>query len=111
MNSKRPMHQGKLQTPRTARSTGKPVPSAGPIVAHYLCFSLQCRVPLLPKFIVPLSEQFRDAANWHLCRVYGDGTPSFALFGHAKDRPADVVGDHQHAFYLPMAKKDDHIAS
>lgn len=96
-----------VRTPRTARATSKPPPSIGPKVAHYLCFSLQCRVPILPKFIVPLSEQFRDAANSHLCRVYGDGTPSFALFGHAKDRPEDAVGDHQHAFYLPMARKDD----
>jgi CRISPR-associated protein Csb2 len=96
-----------VRTPRTARATSKPPPSVGPKVAHYLCFSLQCRVPLLPKFIVPLSEQFRDAANSQLCRVHGDGTPSFALFGHAKDRPENVVGDHQHAFYLPMANQDD----
>lgn len=96
-----------VRTPRTARPSSKPAPSVGPKVAHYLSFSLQCRVPLLPKFIVPLSERFREAANHHLCKVYGYGTPSFALFGHAKDRPADVVGDHQHAFYLPMAKKGD----
>ena len=96
-----------VRTPRTARPANKPAPSAGPKVAHYLCFSLQCRVPLLPKFIVPLSEKFRAAANHHLCRVHGEGTPSFALLGHAKDRPDDAVGDHQHAFYLPMAKRDD----
>jgi len=95
-----------VRTPRTAKPTNKPAPSVGPKVAHYLCFSLQCRVPLLPKFIVPLSEKFRDVANHHLCKVYGDGTASFALFGHAKDRPADVVGDHQHAFYLPMFVRD-----
>jgi CRISPR-associated protein Csb2 len=39
--------------------------------------------------------------------VYGDGTSSFALLGHAKDRPADAKGDHQHAFYLPMSKPND----
>jgi hypothetical protein len=61
----------------------------------------------LPKFIVPLSEKFRAAANSHFCREYGDGTSSFALFGHANDRPPDAVGDHRHAFYLPMAKPDD----
>ncbi len=98
-------HKYIVRTPRTAHSTSNPAPSAGPKVAHYLCFSLQCRVPLLPKFTVPLSEQFRDAANHHLCKVHGDGTPSFALFGH--ERPSDAVGDHQHAFYLPMAGKND----
>jgi len=96
-----------VRTPRIARETSKKTVLIGPKVAHYLCFSLQCRVPILPKFIVPLSEQFRDAANYHLCKIYGDGTPSFALFGHAEDRPADVVGDHQHAFYMPMAKQGD----
>jgi len=96
-----------VRTPRIARSASKPAPSVGPKVAHYLCFSLQCRVPLLPKFIVPLSERFRAAANHHLCKVHGDGTVSFALLGHAKDRPADAVGDHQHAFYLPMAGRNN----
>ena len=98
-------HRWVVRTPRTARPADKPLPSVGPKVAHYLCFSLQCRVPLLPKFIVPLSEKFREAANSHLCRMHGDGTSSFALFGHADDRPADAIGDHQHAFYLPMATK------
>jgi len=95
-----------VRTPRTAPPAKTLSPFAGPKVAHYLCFSLQCRVPLLPKFIVPLSEKFRDVANHHLCKVHGDGMASFALFGHAKDRPADVVGDHQHAFYLPMSVRD-----
>jgi CRISPR-associated protein Csb2 len=96
-----------IQRQGDARSSGKPRRSVGAKTAHYLCFSLQCPVPLLPRFIVPLSEKFRDAANSHLCRIHGDGTPSFALFGHAKDRPPDAVGDHQHAFYLPMAKAED----
>lgn len=95
-----------VRTPRTAKPTNKPAPSEGPKVAHYLCFSLQCRVPLLPKFIVPLSEKFRAAAYYHLCKVHGDGTHSFALMGHVKDRPADAKGDHQHAFYLPMSARN-----
>jgi len=99
-------HKWIVRTPLISRSTKKLAPSDGPKVAHYLCFSLQCRVPLLPKFIVPISESFRAAANRHLCKVHGNGTASFALFGHAKDRPNDAVGDHQHAFYLPMAAHD-----
>jgi CRISPR-associated protein Csb2 len=98
-------HKWVVRIPRTAHRSTKPLPSKGPKVAHYLCFSLQCRVPILSKFIVPLSEQFRAAANFHLCKVYGERTPSFALFGH--ERPPDAKGDHQHAFYIPMAKEDD----
>lgn len=89
-----------VRVPRTARRASRPPPSQGPKVAHYLCFSLECRVPIPPKFIVPLSERFRAVANFSLCKTYGDGTPSFALFGH--ERPPDATGDHQHAFYLPM---------
>ncbi len=89
-----------VRTPRSARETTIPVDD-GPRIARYLRFSLQCRVPLLPKFTVPLAEQFRKAACSHYCAAFGDGSSSFALFGHATDRPADVVGDHQHAFYLP----------
>lgn len=99
-------NQRLVRIPRTAKPANKRTPGEGPKIAHYLCFSLQCRVPLLPKFIVPLSEQFRSAANSHLCKIYGDGTPSFALLGHK--RPHDAEGDHQHAFYLPMAKSGDH---
>ncbi len=79
--------------------------SAGPKMAHYLCFSLPSRILIQPKFIVPLREQFRAAATNHFCKRCGDVGPSFALLGHAKDRPADAVGDHQHAFYLPMAQR------
>jgi len=96
-----------VRTPRTAKTSNKRAPSVGPKVAHYLCFSLQCRVPLLPKFIVPLTEQFRDAANHHLCKVHGDGASSYAILGHASDRPEGLEGDHQHAFYLPMSVKGD----
>jgi CRISPR-associated protein Csb2 len=73
----------------------------GPRIAKYMRFSLQCRVPLPPKFTVPLAEQFRRAASSHFSRVY-EGQPSYALFGHPKDRPPDALGEHQHAFYLPM---------
>ena len=97
----------RVTTPRAAKRIMKPLPSAGPKVAHYLCFSLQCRVPLLPKFIVPLAEQFRNAANHHLCKVHGDQVSSYAILGHAKDRPENAEGDHQHAFYLPMSAKGD----
>ena len=96
-----------VRTPRAARSTNKPAPSAGPKVAHYLCFSLQCRVPLLPKFIVPLSEGFREEASRHLRNTHGKDAPSFAFFGHPDHRPSDAVGDHQHAFYLPMSAPGD----
>ena len=58
---------------------------------------------MLPKFTVSLAEQFRAAAYYHLCRAYGDMTQSFALMGHAEDRPDDARGDHQHAFFLPTA--------
>lgn len=99
-------NQRLVRIPRIAKPVNKRAPGDGPKVAHYLCFSLECRVPLLPKFAVPLSEQFRAAANSHLCKVHGDGTVSFALLGH--ERPSDAVGEHQHAFYLPMALPVDH---
>jgi len=89
-----------VRTPRTTHEARKPV-NDGPRIARYLRFSLQCRVPVQPKFTVPLAEQFRAAANSHFSKEFGDGQPSFALFGHPKDRPKDAVGEHQHAFYLP----------
>jgi CRISPR-associated protein Csb2 len=98
-------HEWIVRTPRRQRAKPE-MPkniSFGPKVAHYLSFSLQCRVPLLPKFTVPLSEQFRGAAG----SILGDWRSSFALFGHPDDRPEDVKGDHQHAFYLPMPRKND----
>ncbi len=88
-----------VRTPRITREKLKPV-NDGPQIAHYLRFSLQCRVPVQPNFTMPLAEQFRKAACSHFAKEYG-GQTSFALFGHAKDRPKDAVGEHQHAFYLP----------
>ena len=64
-------------------------------VAHYLRFSLQCRVPIPQRFTVDIAERFRTAALSYI----GDGRTSFALHGKP-DRP-DM--QHQHAFYLPMA--------
>lgn len=63
------------------------------IVAHFLRFSLQCRIGIPRKFVVSLAEQFRNQA----IRQHGDKT--FALSGH--NPPPDLTGDHQHAFYLP----------
>jgi len=95
-----------VRTPRTAREEIKPV-NDGPRIAHYLRFSLQCRVPIQPKFTVPLAEQFRRAACSHFAREFGDGHSSFALFGHPTDRPIDAIGEHQHAFYLPTGSFGD----
>lgn len=95
-----------VRTPRAAKKATTRVLSEGPKVAHYLCFSLQCRVPLLPKFTVPLSERFRKAASSSLRKVYGKAASSFAIFGHADDRPKDLEGEHQHAFYLPMGHEE-----
>ena len=95
-----------IRTPRTMHHDPKPV-NDGPRIARYMRFSLQCRVPVLPKFTVPLAEQFRRAACSHYCRVFGDGQSSFALFGHPKDRSKDAVGEHQHAFYLPTRSFGD----
>ncbi len=77
----------------------KAPPSPAPRVAHYLRFSLQCRIPVPLKFTVPLAEQFRKGALAHYGRASANGR-SFALSGH--DRPEAVVGEHQHAFYLPL---------
>jgi len=95
-----------IRTPRTIQQGLKPV-NDGPRIARYLRFSLQCRVPVQPKFTVSLAEQFRAAANSHFCKEFGDGQSSFALFGHPKDRPKDTVGEHQHAFYLPTRSFGD----
>ena len=98
-----------VRSPQTVRRTKTKALSKGPKAAHYLCFSLQCRVPLLPKFIVPLAEQFRKAASSSMRKVYGQATSSFAIFGHVRDRPENLVGEHQHAFYLPMGRKGNSV--
>jgi CRISPR-associated protein Csb2 len=94
-----------IRTPRTIHQDLKPV-NDGPRIARYLRFSLQCRVPVLPKFTMSLAEHFRRAACSHYCRKFGDDRSSFALFGHANNRPKDAVGEHQHAFYLPTRSFD-----
>lgn len=75
-------------------------PSPAPRVARYLRFSLQCRVPVPLKFTVPLAERFRAQAIRHFSKIAGNGVSSFAFSGH--DKPEDAVGEHQHAFYLPL---------
>jgi CRISPR-associated protein Csb2 len=69
------------------------------IVAHYLEFSLQCRIPVPSKHVVSLASSFRAAAIKNFKRGDSD-RQSFALSGH--DRPKDVIGEHLHAFYLPV---------
>jgi CRISPR-associated protein Csb2 len=84
----------------------KTLSNSGPRIARYLRFSLQCRVPIHPKFTVPLAEQFRAAASRYFREQFGDSQSSFALFGHQRDRPEDAEGGHQHAFYLPTRSLD-----
>jgi CRISPR-associated protein Csb2 len=81
-----------VRSPATSRRQ----PSAGPkpIVARFLRFSLQCRIGIPRKFVVSLSEQFRNQA----IGLHGD--PSYALSGH--HLLGGAVADHQHAFYLPQ---------
>jgi len=64
------------------------------IVARYLEFSLQCRIPVPAKHVVSIAELFRNAA------ISAHQDPSYALSGH--DRPADLDIGHHHAFYLPQ---------
>lgn len=97
-----------IRTPRTVKSERKPV-NDGPRIAHYLRFSLQCRVPVPPKFTVPIAEQFRAAASRYFREQFGDKQASFALFGHQQDRPDDANGEHQHAFYLPMRRLSEDV--
>lgn len=86
-----------VRVTKSARRKSLPVPA--PRIAHYLRFSLQCRIPVPLKFTVPLAEQFRKSALTHCGRANG-GAISFALSGH--NRPEDVGGEHQQAFYLPL---------
>ncbi len=75
------------QTTR-ARPATKDI-STGPKVAHYLRFSLQCRVPVAARFAVDVANLFHKT----VCKIL-DGCASPALTGK------DISG-HQHAFYLP----------
>lgn len=86
------------QTKKSSNVTRSP--AEGAKVARYLRFSLQCRVPIVAKFTVPLAEMFRASAIYHLCKVHGDGANSPAITG--KDVPPD---DHN-AFYLPLGHDD-----
>ncbi len=72
----------------------KPKRDDSPIVAYYLEFSLQSRIPVPSKHVVSIATLFRKAA------ISNHKIPSFALSGH--DRPDGLVGDHLHAFYLPV---------
>lgn len=92
-----------VRVPKSVRR--KTVPSPAPRIAHYLRFSLQCRVPISLKFTVPLAEQFRRNALGLFDRA-NDGAMSFALSGH--NRPEDARGEHQHAFYLPLGTDRAH---
>ena len=101
-----PMPSDRLQkrlvhTPCIVRLANKPTPSIGAKVAHYLrshsnavcrcCRNSSCR-------------SAKNSATLPIiifAKFHGDGTASFALFGHVKDRPPDVVGDHQHALPPP----------
>jgi len=86
-----------VRVAKSARRKTPPYPA--PRVARYLRFSLQCRIPVPLKFTVPLAEQFRKGALALYERANANGS-SFALSGH--NRPEDVEGEHQHAFYLPL---------
>ena len=69
------------------------------IVAHDLEFSLQCKIPVPSKHVVSLAAAFRATA----IKNFKGGAcerRSFALSGH--DRPNNLVGNHLHAFYLPI---------
>ena len=69
-------------------------PKRDKVIAHYLEFSLHCRIPVPSKHTVSIATRFRKAA------INNHKLSSFALSGH--DRPNDTVGDHLHAFYLPV---------
>jgi CRISPR-associated protein Csb2 len=64
------------------------------IVARFLEFSLQCRIPVPTKFTVSIAELFRAEA------IRKNRLPSFALSGH--DGPTGYETGHHHAFYLPI---------
>lgn len=73
------------------------------IMARFLEFSLQCRIPVPTKFTVSVAELFRSAA------INNHRLPSFALSGH--DHPEGKVNGHCHAFYLPTPNESGHYLS
>lgn len=73
------------------------------VVARFLEFSLQCRIPVPVKHTVSIAERFREAA----IRIHRE--PSFALSGH--DRPEKLQGNHLHAFFLPQPDHNGHFLS
>lgn len=80
-----------VRHPKTARRQR----SDTGIVARYLEFSLQCRIPVSIKHVVSIAESFRNAA------ISNHQDPSYALSGH--DRPSELEIGHHHAFYLPQS--------
>jgi len=87
-----------VRQPRPSRGGAKP----DRVFAHFLEFSLQCRIPIPAKHVVSIASLFRAAAIRNHCE------PSFALSG--QDRPEGVDGNHLHAFYLPIPDtKDDSL--
>ena len=77
------------QTTR-ARAVAEDI-SIGPKVAHYLRFSLQCRVPVAARFAVDVANLFHKT----VCKILDDHN-SPALTGKG-------ISGHQHAFYLPTS--------
>lgn len=69
------------------------------IVARYLEFSLQSRIPIPAKHVVSIAGLFRQQA------IAIHGVPSFALSGH--EQSGQVPEGHRHAFYLPIPSKED----
>jgi CRISPR-associated protein Csb2 len=64
------------------------------VIAHFLEFSLQCRISVPTKHVVSIANLFRaDAIRNH-------AEPSFALSG--RDPPDGLDANHHHAFYLPV---------
>jgi CRISPR-associated protein Csb2 len=78
-----------VRTATSVREKPKEDISIGVKVAHYLRFSLQCRVPVAVRFAVDVANLFHKT----VCKIL-DGRTSPALTGK------DTSG-HQHAFYLP----------
>ncbi len=105
-----------VRTPRTARAVKKTALSEGKKVAHYLCFSLQCRVPLQPKFIVPLSEQFREKAGRLVRQRRRELRPFRSRQGppsrHRWRSPTRILlTDVRTRQYQPVSERSTHLVS